>query len=185
MRKIWLLALTAALLTTACRIETNVLIDINADQTGSFGFEFGMDDEFRQLMASEGGGFEVDDLLGGFTGDLPGATATSWTYVAGTTMRGPLRCSDRPPSMAPPLPNVWVANSRPRTDWPVDRHLRSRIFVRSCRTAVPFSARTRVPPKSFRSRRLGRTFMPGRRVHAARSDARVAAARPSRHTSPG
>ncbi len=79
MRKIWLLALVAALLTTACRIETNVLIDLNADGTGSFGFEFGMDDEFRQLIAAEGGGFDLDDIFGGLGGDLPGATFTERT----------------------------------------------------------------------------------------------------------
>lgn len=79
MRKIWLLALAAALLTTACRIETNVLIDLNADGTGSFGFEFGMDDEFRQLIAAQGDGFNLGDIFGDLGGDLPGATFTERT----------------------------------------------------------------------------------------------------------
>ena len=79
MRKIWLLALAAALLTTACKIETNILINLNADETGSFGFEFGMDDEFRQLIASQGEPFDLADLFGGLGSDLPGATVTERT----------------------------------------------------------------------------------------------------------
>ena len=79
MRRIWLLALAAALLTTACRIETNVLINLNADETGTFGFEFGMDDEFRQLVSAQGEGFDVDDLFGGVTDEFPGATVSERT----------------------------------------------------------------------------------------------------------
>ena len=80
MRKIWLLALAAALLTTACRIETNILIALNADETGSFGIEIGTDEEFRQVMAQEGDfSFDTDDILGGLNSEAPGATVTSRT----------------------------------------------------------------------------------------------------------
>ena len=75
MRKIWLLAIAAALLTTACRIETNILIGLNADGSGSFGFEIGMDEEFRQLVTEQGEGFALDDFSSGF-GELPGATTS-------------------------------------------------------------------------------------------------------------
>ncbi len=75
MRKIWLLAVVAALLTTACRIETNILIGLNADGSGSFGFEIGMDEEFRQLLAEQGEGFALDDFSSGFAG-LPSATTS-------------------------------------------------------------------------------------------------------------
>lgn len=73
MRKIWVLALAAALLTTACRIETNVLIDLNGDGTGSFGFEFGMDEEFRELVAAQGEELDMGDLFGEIDAGLPGA----------------------------------------------------------------------------------------------------------------
>ena len=79
MRRIWLMALTAALLTTACRMEMNVLIDINADRSGTFGFEIGMDDELRALVAAEGGEFGFGDLLDGLGTEVPGATVTERT----------------------------------------------------------------------------------------------------------
>jgi hypothetical protein len=79
MRKIWLLAIAVALLTTACRIETNVLVNLNDDGTGSFGIEFGMDDEFRQLIAAQGEGFDTADLFGELGADMPGATTSERT----------------------------------------------------------------------------------------------------------
>ncbi len=75
MRKIWLLAVAAALLATACRIETNILIDLNANGSGSFSFEIGIDDEFRQLLDQQGESVGFDDFSTGFAG-LPGATAS-------------------------------------------------------------------------------------------------------------
>lgn len=79
MKRIWFLGLAVVLITTACRIETNVLIDINTDETGSFGFEFGMDDEFRQLVSAQGGEFSIDDMFGGLGGELPGAEISERT----------------------------------------------------------------------------------------------------------
>ena len=69
-----LLALTAilALVTAACRFETNFEAQINADGTGLFIAEIGVDDEARELLEgfSEGGDiFEGNDL-----GNVPGAT---------------------------------------------------------------------------------------------------------------
>ena len=87
MRKIWLLAIAAALLSTACRIETNILINLNEDETGSFGFEFGMDEEFRALIAEQGepfGGAELFEGIGaelfeGIGAELPGGIVTERT----------------------------------------------------------------------------------------------------------
>ena len=79
MRRIWLLGIAVALLTTACRIETNVLIDLNADGSGTFGFEFGLDDEFRELVSSQGEGFDAGEIFGALGTDLPGATVTERT----------------------------------------------------------------------------------------------------------
>jgi hypothetical protein len=80
MRRILLLALMAALFTTACRIEANVLIDLNDDGSGSLGFELGMDEEFRTLIEQDGGeGLEFADPFSGLDTGLPGAVATSRT----------------------------------------------------------------------------------------------------------
>jgi len=79
MRKIWLLAIAAALLSTACRIETNILINLNEDETGSFGFEFGMDEEFRALIAEQGDAFSEADFFEGIGADLPGGIVTERT----------------------------------------------------------------------------------------------------------
>lgn len=52
MRRILILVAALALLTTACKIEINANIDINADKSGTIAIELGLDDEFADLMAS-------------------------------------------------------------------------------------------------------------------------------------
>ena len=80
MRRIWLLALAAALLTMACRMEMNILVDLNEDRSGSFGFEIGMDEELRTLVSQEGGGeFSFGDISDGLGSEFPGANLTERT----------------------------------------------------------------------------------------------------------
>jgi hypothetical protein len=62
MKKLLLLAAGLALLAVACRAEVNVLVDVNEDQSGTIAFEFGLDQEFRDLIESSGG--TTDDLFG-------------------------------------------------------------------------------------------------------------------------
>lgn len=80
MNRLWLLALTAALFTTACRMEANVLIDLNPDESGSFEVELGLDEEL-QTQISEQLGVTIDfgDLLSGGVTDQPGAAVTQRT----------------------------------------------------------------------------------------------------------
>jgi len=80
MNRLWLLALIAALFTTACRMEANVLIDLNPDESGSFEVELGLDEELQTLI-SEQSGVTIDfgDLLSGGVTDLPGAAVTQRT----------------------------------------------------------------------------------------------------------
>ncbi len=68
MRRIWLLAIVAALITTACRVEVNLLIDLAEDGSGSLAFEIGTDEEFRQLAESEGGELDVGEISEAFEG---------------------------------------------------------------------------------------------------------------------
>ncbi len=62
MKKLILLVVGVALLTVACRAEVNVAVDINEDRSGTIAFEFGLDEEFRELIESSGG--TTDDLFG-------------------------------------------------------------------------------------------------------------------------
>lgn len=76
MRKLWLLAAAVALITTACRMEVNVLMNLEEDGSGSFGIEFGTDEELRNLMSASG---ESIDFTEGLGADVPGATVTQRT----------------------------------------------------------------------------------------------------------
>ncbi len=89
MRKYLFLTVLLALALSACRVETNVLLSIDEDGSGTVGFEIGMDQEFRDLMEQSGG--SLDDLLtelpdfGG--GDVTPITRTDgdMEYVGATT----------------------------------------------------------------------------------------------------
>ena len=61
MRKYVLAFFGLALLLSACRIESNIILDINEDGSATVGVEVGFDEEIRDLM-SQGGG-DPSDLL--------------------------------------------------------------------------------------------------------------------------
>lgn len=72
MRKMWPLLAALVVLTSACRLETNVNIDVNDDGSGTFTAELGLDEEMSEILEGFGGSAE---LLGGLDlGD--GATET-------------------------------------------------------------------------------------------------------------
>lgn len=60
MRKYLLIFAMLAVVLTACRIESNVNIDIEEDGSASVLVEVGFDDEFRQLLTGQTGGSEED-----------------------------------------------------------------------------------------------------------------------------
>lgn len=62
MRKYTLIFIVLALVLTACRIESNVGLDIRDDGSATVTVEIGFDDEFLALMGSQGG-FTQDDFL--------------------------------------------------------------------------------------------------------------------------
>ena len=52
----------------------NVIVDINEDQSGTAAFEFGLDEEFLEIIESTGG--TVDDLFGDLDLGAEGGEAT-------------------------------------------------------------------------------------------------------------
>lgn len=60
MRKYLLIFAMLALVLTACRIESNVNLDIEEDGSATVLVEVGFDDEFRQLLTGQTGGSEED-----------------------------------------------------------------------------------------------------------------------------
>lgn len=84
MRKMWPILAALVVLTSACRLETNVSIDVNEDGSGTFTAEIGLDQEMRDALEGFGGS---DDLLAGLElGD--GTTETrsegDMTYISST-----------------------------------------------------------------------------------------------------
>jgi len=79
MKKLILLFAGIALLTVACKAEINLQVDINEDRSGTIAFEFGLDDELRELLESSGG--TTDDLFGELDLDIAteGGTVTERT----------------------------------------------------------------------------------------------------------
>ena len=79
MKKLILLFAGIALLTVACKAEMNLQVDINEDRSGTIAFEFGLDDELRELLESSGG--TTDDLFGELDLDIAteGGTVTERT----------------------------------------------------------------------------------------------------------
>ncbi len=81
MRKMWPLLAALVVLTSACRLETNITIDVNDDGTGMFTTEIGLDDEMSEILEGFGGA----DLLGSLDlGDGTSETRTegAMTYVS-------------------------------------------------------------------------------------------------------
>ena len=54
MRRLLVLIMALALITAACKIETNVAATLNADGTGVVAFEIGVDDEARDFLLQSG-----------------------------------------------------------------------------------------------------------------------------------
>ncbi len=85
MRKMWPILAALVVLTSACRLETNVSIDVNEDGSGTFTAEIGLDQEMRDALEGFGGS---DDLLSGL--DLGDGTPTEtrtegdMTYISAT-----------------------------------------------------------------------------------------------------
>jgi hypothetical protein len=77
MKKLLLIVAGIALLAVACRAEMNVIVDINEDQSGTAAFEFGLDEEFLEVIESTGG--SVDDLFGQLDLEGEGGEATTRT----------------------------------------------------------------------------------------------------------
>jgi hypothetical protein len=69
MRKYILIFGLLTLVLSACRIESNITIDINDDGSAEVIFEVGIDDEFLELMSDNGA--DLGDLVGDL-GSLPG-----------------------------------------------------------------------------------------------------------------
>jgi len=65
MRKYLLLAALLTIVLTACRVESNVALDINEDGSATVAVEIGFDEEFQQLLAQSGA--NPGDIIG----DLP------------------------------------------------------------------------------------------------------------------
>ncbi len=65
MRKVFLLIAVLAVILAGCRVETNIVLDIEEDGSALVGAEVGYDEEFAQLL--EQSGADPDDLFG----DLP------------------------------------------------------------------------------------------------------------------
>lgn len=55
MKKLLMLVAATAVLVVGCRAEVNVLLDVNEDGSGSATFEFGLDEEFLNLIEDMGG----------------------------------------------------------------------------------------------------------------------------------
>jgi hypothetical protein len=89
------LLLLLALVASACQLRTDVQIEINADETGTFALELGFDEELRQLAEGDGGDLSLD----GF--ELGEDTPVGWTVsdfddgeFAGTRISTPFSSLD-------------------------------------------------------------------------------------------
>ncbi|MDH3499013.1 MAG: hypothetical protein OEM97_02730 [Acidimicrobiia bacterium] len=64
LRRITPLLIAFALLTAACQIRVDSMIEVNEDETGTFGIEIGFDEEFRQLAEDQGGTLDLSTTDG-------------------------------------------------------------------------------------------------------------------------
>jgi hypothetical protein len=67
-----LLVIGLTLITSACRVESNVILTLEADRSGTYTIEFGMDEELQNAISSFGGlgdGEAIDPLEGFEFGD--------------------------------------------------------------------------------------------------------------------
>ena len=65
MRKYLIIFALLSIALSACRVESNIILDINKDGSATVGAEVGFDQEFRNLIEQSGG--SPDDILS----DLP------------------------------------------------------------------------------------------------------------------
>lgn len=81
MRRVAVLIGLLALLTAACKIETNAVIDIKADRSGVVGVELGFDDEFMEFAAGFSGEPITEETVfeGNELADVPGAETSTET----------------------------------------------------------------------------------------------------------
>ena len=63
MRRYLILMAVLAFALTACRVESNIILDIEEDGSALVGAELGFDEEFRQLLGDNN--VDPDDLFGG------------------------------------------------------------------------------------------------------------------------
>lgn len=87
-RKYTLIFIVLALMLTACRIESNIGLDIEEDGSAILTAEIGFDDEFLALMGSQGGFTEDDllaDLISGTDGEFTERREGDMNYFAATT----------------------------------------------------------------------------------------------------
>lgn len=86
MRKMWPVLAALVVLTSACRLETNLIMNVNDDGSGTLTTELGLDQEMQDALASFGGG--GDDFLSGleFGDATPTETRTEgdMTYYGAT-----------------------------------------------------------------------------------------------------
>lgn len=59
MRKMWPVLAALVVLTSACRLETNLSIDVAGDGSGTVTTELGIDEEMQGLLESFGGGTDI------------------------------------------------------------------------------------------------------------------------------
>lgn len=73
MRRLIILIALLTVVLSACRLETNVLIEINDDGSAIVGLEVGLDEEFRSLIGNTGltdGDEFVNEMFSGIDGDV-------------------------------------------------------------------------------------------------------------------
>ena len=61
MRRLIPFVLLLALVSTACKIRLDTSVVVNADESGTFAIEMGLDEEFRQFAEEGGGEFDILD----------------------------------------------------------------------------------------------------------------------------
>lgn len=71
MGRLWRLGIVVALVAIACRAETNVVLEIREDGSGTYTVELGLDQELQDLLAGFTGG-SGDGIIPGFDLDVPG-----------------------------------------------------------------------------------------------------------------
>ncbi len=64
MRRIIVLVVLLALVSTACQIRIDTVVSVNEDESGTFAIEMAMDEELRNLSSENGGEINLADGMG-------------------------------------------------------------------------------------------------------------------------